>query len=305
MTAAQLCVATVLYRSRDVLAKTLPTWLDSAREVPVEFVFADHLPDEGCAALVAEHLAGRPHRYLPDPTNPGFATGANRAVAAATAPHVLLLNPDVWLAPDSLSRIAAAVAEAPDAPLAIGLRMRGQEYTGIEAHPISLFDDRRTDARRGPLGPSGGAAVFPTGLFHRFGGFAEQLFAWGEDADLAYRLHASGVRTRTLDLALVHAWGHSVEGMPELRRYRTYLLARNRVLVAVRTFTWPLLLLAIPVLALGHGGLAVRRVRQGLLRPFLGGVAQGMVAARAARRTWGGARFGVRSLARYLAGEVA
>src|SRR5207248_10717488 len=108
--------------------------------------------------------------------------GANRAVSVAAAPHVLLLNPDVWLEPDSLARIAAAVAGSPDAPLAIGLRMRGRDHTGIEAHPISLFNDRRSGTRRAPLGPSGGAVVFPTAVFHRFDGFAEQLFAWGEDA---------------------------------------------------------------------------------------------------------------------------
>jgi GT2 family glycosyltransferase len=300
-----LSIATVLYRSRNMLAKTLPTWLDSAAGMPVEFVLVDHLPDDGCAATVAECLGGRqPYRYLPDPANPGFAAGANRAVDAATAPHVLLLNPDVWLAPDSLARIAAAVAVAPDAPLAIGLRMRGREYTGIEAHPVSLFDDRRSGVRRAPLGPSGGAAVFPAALFHRFGGFPEELFAWGEDADLAYRMHAAAVGTRVLDLGLTHAWGHSVDGEPRLRRYRAHLLARNRVLVAARTFTWPLLLLALPVLVAGQAGLALRRIRQGLLWPFLGGVARGVIGARAARRTWHGTRFGIRSLGRYLAGEV-
>jgi GT2 family glycosyltransferase len=148
--AVRLTVVTVLYRSREVLAKTLPTWAASARGQEVEFVVVDHDPDGGCADVVADCLDGHRYRYLPDPANPGFATGANRAVRAAAAPHVLLLNPDVWLLADSLPAILAATARTPDRPIAIGLAMRGRTYTGIDLNAISLFNDRRSDRRRAP-----------------------------------------------------------------------------------------------------------------------------------------------------------
>jgi GT2 family glycosyltransferase len=184
--------------------------------------------------------------------------------------------------------------------------MHGGVYTGVDVHPISLFIDRATGARRGPLGPSGGGAVFPTGLFQEFGGFHEHLFAWGEDADLAYRLYAAGRRTRPLDLALEHAGGHSVGTDGKLLGFRAYLLARNRILVAARTFSWPLALLAVPFIALAHCALAARRARQGLLRPFLRGVGTGLREAPGARRQWRGRRFGLKSLASYLrAGRAA
>ena len=151
------------------------------------------------------------------------------------------------------------MAEDPVTPMAVGLAMHGGEFTGIDLNPISLFIDRPATVSRGPLGPSGGAAVFPTDLFRRFGGFDEHLFAWGEDADLAFRLYASGVRTRPLELVLPHAGGHSVEGDNKLQGFRAFLLARNRLLVAARTFTWPLMLVAIPMVALAHLALAARR----------------------------------------------
>ncbi len=298
----RLSVVTVLYRSADVLAKTLPTWVDSARCGGVEFVFVDHAPADGCRDVIVECLGDNGFRYLPDATNPGFAAGANRGVAGAGAPHVLLLNPDVWLAADSLSRILGAATQTPDVPIAVGLRMRGEQYTGIDVHVLSLFIDRPAGLRRGPLGPSGGAAVFPVPLYHRFGGFHEPYFAWGEDADLAYRLFAAGVRTRALDLDLAHAWGHSVEGDPALGAFRAYLLARNRILVAARTLSVPLLLLAVPVLALAHLGLGLRRARQGLLGPFLRGVGRGLLGAPRARKSLRGKRFGLRTLAHYRTG---
>jgi N-acetylglucosaminyl-diphospho-decaprenol L-rhamnosyltransferase len=295
-----LTVVTVLFRSSGVLAETLPTWVRSAAGLPVRFVFADNSPDDGCAKVIADCLDQSQYVYLADPTNAGFAAGCNRAVRAASTSHVFLLNPDVWLLDESLARIWAAVADAPGAPIAVGLRVGDRRYTGIDPHPISLFIDRRAGAPRGPLGPSGGAAVFPTQVFDRFGGFFEQLFAWGEDADLAYRLYAAGVRTRPLDLALPHQGGHSVASDAELLGRRAFLLARNRVLVASRTFSGPLLLIAAPIIAAGHGALALRRLRQGLLRPFLRGVVRGLREGSAARRGWHGPRFGVASMMDYL-----
>ncbi|MEU5786896.1 glycosyltransferase [Micromonospora purpureochromogenes] len=298
--ATELTIVTVLYRSGDMLAETLPTWARSAAGLPVRFIFADNWPDDGCEKVIAGCLDDDRYEYLPDSSNPGFAAGCNRAVAAATTSHVLLLNPDVWLPDDALARICAAVAEHPDAPVAVGLAMHGGEYVGIDLNPISLFIDRSAAVSRAPLGPSGGAAVFPTELFRRFGGFYEHLFAWGEDADLAFRLYASGLRTHGLDLVLPHAGGHSVDGDQKLQGFRAFLLARNRLLVAARTLTWPLMLVAVPILALAHVALAARRMRQGLLRPFLRGVGRGLVEGPAARRQWNGRRFGFAALLSYL-----
>ncbi len=298
--AQTLTIVTVLYRSSDMLAETLPTWVCAAAGLPVRFIFADNWPEDGCAKIITDGLDDDRYVYLPDSSNPGFAAGCNRAVAAAGTSHVLLLNPDVWLPEGALAAVLAAVAEAPDAPIAVGLAMHGGEYVGIDLHPVSLFIDRAATTPREPLGPSGGAAVFPTALYRRFGGLYEHLFAWGEDADLAFRLYAAGLRTRRLDLMLPHAGGHSVEGDNKLQGFRAFLLARNRLLVAARTFTWPLMLVAIPLLAMAHLALAARRASQGLLLPFLRGVGRGLLEGRAARRQWQGRRFGFTSLFSYL-----
>ncbi|UWZ36877.1 glycosyltransferase [Dactylosporangium roseum] len=283
-----------------MLAKTLPTWVRSAEGLPVEFVFVDNAPDGSCHAIVAENLPADVARYLPDDTNPGFAAGCNRAAAQVTAAHLLLLNPDVWLHEDSMSRMLKEIDATPDTPIAVGLHMHDREYTGIDLNLIGLFIDRPERSRRGPLGPSGGAGVFPTTLFRQFGGLYEPMFAWGEDADLAFRMYASGVRTGTLDLALPHAWGHSVEGDTKLSEFRSFLLARNRVLVAARDFTWPLLLCALPLLLVSHMALAVRRALKGLLGSFLRGIGRGLVMAPAARRDWRGPRFGINDCFSYL-----
>jgi N-acetylglucosaminyl-diphospho-decaprenol L-rhamnosyltransferase len=297
-----LTVVTVLYRSREMLAQTLPTWRRSAQGLGVHFVFVDHSPDDGSEALLAELLDPELYTYLPNSDNPGFAGGSNRGVAAATGSHVMLLNADVWLPEDGLTNVVKAIAANPERPIAVGLAMDGGQFAGIDVSPIGLFVDRPAQASRGPLGPSGGAAVFPIGLYQRFGGLYEQMFAWGEDADLAFRLYAAGVRTTALNLALPHAKGHSVVGDSRLSGFRAYLLARNRVLVGARTFSLPLLVLGLPVAVAAHAALAVRRARQGLLLPFLRGVGKGIVQAPAARRRAAAPRFTVADLVGYVRG---
>ncbi|MBM0236224.1 glycosyltransferase family 2 protein [Micromonospora sp. ATA32] len=295
-----LTVITVLYRSSEILAETLPTWVHSANNLPVKFIFADNRPGDGCEKFIESCLDADRYVYIPDSSNPGFATSCNMAVAAASTSHVLFLNPDVWLNEDSLVRIHAAIIDAPDVPIAVGLFMHGRQFVGIDLSPIGLFVDQPVEATRGPLGPSGGAAVFPTGLFRQFGGFYDHLFAWGEDADLAYRLYASGIRTRTLALALPHKVGHSVDSETGLLDFRAFLLGRNRILVAARTLSWPLLLVSATFIAAAHFLLAIRRARQGLLRPFLRGVGRGLLEGPMARREWRGKRFGILSLIDYL-----
>ncbi|GIG62101.1 glycosyl hydrolase [Longispora fulva] len=296
----RLSVITVLYRSAEMLRETLPTWVASGQGLPVEYVFVNNTPDDGSLEVIRACLGDEGYRYLPDHTNPGFAGGCNRAVAAVDAGHVMLLNPDVWLHGDSLGLVLAAIDADPSSPVAVGMRMHGRSYVGIDLHPIGLFIDRPADLGRGPLGPSGGAAVLPRELFERTGGFDEPMFAWGEDADLAFRMYAAGVRTRTLDLDLPHAWGHSVEGDSGLGEFRAFLLARNRLLVAWRNFSVPLMAVMLPLLVLTHLALAVRKARQGLLGAFLKGVGHGLAQGPRARRRRTGRRFGFRLLRTYL-----
>ncbi|MEE3919913.1 hypothetical protein V2I01_21360 [Micromonospora sp. BRA006-A] len=190
MTFDGLTVVTVLYRSAGMLAETLPTWVRSAGDLPIRFVFADNWPSDGCAEVIAGNLPADRYAYLPDSTNPGFAAGCNRGGDGRHEPP----------AAAEPGRVAAGRRAGPDLrrrrrrpgrPARCRPRQHGGEYVGIDLNPVSLFIDRRSTASRAPLGLAGGAAVFPAALYRRFGGFDEHLFAWGEDADLAFRLYAA------------------------------------------------------------------------------------------------------------------
>jgi hypothetical protein len=87
-----------------------------------------------------------------------------------------------------------------------------------------------------PLGPTGGAALYPLEAFEAVGGFDEDIFAYLEDLDLNLRLVAAGRGCRlAADARAVHAHsstlGSGSAKKNELMGWsRGYMLGRYRIL---------------------------------------------------------------------------
>ena len=142
------------------------------------------------------------------------------------------------------------------------------------------------------LGRSGGAAAYRTSLFREFDGFYEAMFAWGEDADLALRLHMAGHTCLPLDLGLPHQGGHSVAASAVTKR-RAYLLSRNRIWVAARLYSWPqTILFTVFLLAVLIAKTPVM-VWKGTLGANLRGITSGYSSFRSIRTTYTGRRLRV------------
>src|SRR5688572_16506212 len=88
-TAMQPAVAIVNYNTADHLRACLASLRAAgAREVVVK----DNGSSDGSVALVRREFPEV--RVHPDFSNPGYGAGANMAIAACTAPYVVLLNSD-------------------------------------------------------------------------------------------------------------------------------------------------------------------------------------------------------------------
>jgi hypothetical protein len=91
-----------------------------------------------------------------------------------------------------------------------------------------------------PLGPTGGAALYPLEALNAVGGFDEQIFAYLEDVDLALRLVLTGHPCRLAAGArAVHVHsatlGAGSRAKNELTGFgRGYILGRYRVLASPR-----------------------------------------------------------------------
>ena len=274
-----LTIATVLYGGRTTIEETLPTWFRSFGRCRVNFIFVDNTPDDEVASSVHQ-MAIKEHveyTYIRRPNNPGFAASANEAIARSSSEWVFLVNPDVYLRADAAKSILQHIQVKEANTAAISLLTKGKLSSGVALTPFGFLVDRKLPSSRPPLGPSGGAALISRDAFMRAGKFDSDMFAWGEDADLALRLWSAGITTVDLDLHLDHIGGHSVSSL-NVQRLKTRHLARNRIVSFRRNFS-PLsrAIIAMPYLtALGLN--FIRKLGQHTAEDYCKGIIEGLLA---------------------------
>jgi GT2 family glycosyltransferase len=113
-----VAVVVVTYNSAGVLGGCLASLDDGCRGLTVtDVVVADNASSDDTVAIA--EAAGV--RVVPLRRNAGYAAGINAGVAAlSTEPDaVLVLNPDTRLSPDSVARLAVALAEQPRRAIAV------------------------------------------------------------------------------------------------------------------------------------------------------------------------------------------
>lgn len=216
--AAPLLTGVVVHwRNETELAELIASWPPDPR---FELLVVDN---SATADVPPAVRALRPARNL------GFGGGANAGIAAARAPWVLLLNPDVTV---SLAGLEALLAAGERFPEAAGIVPRlispsGAPQTGWQLRrlpsPFSLLLQAFPGFRAGAPGrepaegeaieqPAAAALLLRKSAFTSLGGFDEAFFpAWFEDVDLAARLRAEGLSLRYWPAAtFVHRLGSTV-----------------------------------------------------------------------------------------------
>ena len=182
-------------------------------------------------------------RLLALDENLGFAAGVNRAAEEARGEYLLLLNPDTVVHDGALDSLVALRAGAPRAralrrPHARSRRDRQPGLVlgaAVALEPRLLRDDaldgvqglaRSSTPSRSAAGsatPSARSAIVtgclllaPRALWRELGGFDTRFFMYGEDADLALRAWARGLRPAiTPDAVITHEIGVSSESRPD------------------------------------------------------------------------------------------
>lgn len=219
MTASvETSVLMVTWNSADVLPACLEALLASDPP-PAELVVLDNASEDASVAIVEATCLHAPFRIkvIRSDRNLGFAAGMNRAIAAASSPSVLLLNPDARVSPAMVGHLQDAIREAPADVYAVGPKLL--RATGSELSPTAVIDsagivmtrdgrhfDRgagqpdvgQFEAREEVFGISGAAVMFRNATLEdgKVDGevFDEDFFAYREDADLAWRMRGFGYR---------------------------------------------------------------------------------------------------------------
>jgi len=209
----------VHWHNRPQLRLLVDAW---PRDLRFELIVVDN-----CGTAGTE-LPSWVHHVAPD-QNLGFAGGANRGVASARAPLVLLLNPDARPQPGALDRLLECFASYPEAagvvPRLVGPDGESQHRWQLRPLPSPVDLLLHAFFRPGPLGPeeppargtaieqpAAAALALRREALLEIGGLDESFYpAWFEDVDLARRLAARGRRLVYEPAAeLVHEGGASL-----------------------------------------------------------------------------------------------
>ncbi len=229
----------VAYRSGAFLEACLDALAGRVRET----VVVDNCPEARSGPGLRGRFPGV--AWVDSDRNGGFAAGVNRGVAATTAPHVLLLNPDCELLTGIEDLVSAcqdgAVAgaggllvDADGAPQSgfFARRLPTPAVLACEAaganglwpaNPLNRryrMLDMRPEEARDVQQPAGAFLLLRRDCLARVGGLDERFApVWFEDVDLCKRLSDAGYRLRYVPTAVArHAGGHSVAALPEGER---------------------------------------------------------------------------------------
>ena len=219
------------------------------------------------------------------PRRGGFCAAANAGVGAASGEVVQLLNDDTEVTP-GWAEAALARFDAPEVGAVTPLVLMGPpgasdppivDSTGDRYFVGGVASKRGhgeplsgRHLRGGPVfGASGSASFFRRAAFLAVGGMPLELGAYFDDVDLSFRLRRAGYAIHYEPASRVYHRVSSSYGPPH-----GDLLAqqsRNEELVFWRNLPAWQLACALPLHALVLAGKALRRLREGQLRPFLAG----------------------------------
>lgn len=160
--------------------------------------------------------------------NPGFGTGANRALEGGESEYVCVSNPDIAPQVDTLAQLIGFLKRHPDAGV-VGPRFLDESIYHAEFPKGASLPFRAFVGRIGhhpvaspPPGeyveagqPAGAFFVMRRSLWQQLGGFDEGFFLWYEDVDLAKRAQDAGFTNYLVGAAAVtHGEGISTGGLP-------------------------------------------------------------------------------------------
>ncbi len=184
--------------------------------------------------------------------NSGFCKANNLAFAKARGEWIALFNTDAVAEPDWLEQLI----RYGDISRGIGMlasKILFQEPQGVidKAGHLIYWDGQNRgrgtmqadvgqyDKAEEILWPDACAALYHRKIFEDTGGFDELFFAFGDDADLGLRARLLGWSAWYVPTALVHH-RHSAS-FGAYSPLKVMLVERNRLLLAIKNFPWPLL----------------------------------------------------------------
>jgi GT2 family glycosyltransferase len=247
-----ISVIVVNWNGRDLLDSCFES-LERQTWRNTEFILVDNGSTDGSRELLAQWADRLPNaQAVLLPINTGFCKGNNIAFSRARGEWIALLNTDAVADPDWL----AELMRYGDPQKRIGmlaskiLLQNPQNVIDKVGHLIywdgqnrgrgsQATDTGQFESPEETLWPDACAALYHRRVFEETGGFDEEFFAFGDDADLGMRARLLGWKAWYVPSAVVHH-RHSAS-FGAYSPLKIMLVERNRLLLAVKNFPGRLL----------------------------------------------------------------
>lgn len=220
-----VCIAN--WNCKELLRQCLRSLFATDENTRFEVIVADNASTDGAADMVAHEFPQV--MLIRNSENRGFAAASNQAAARSIGSHLLFLNNDTEVAPDTLRRLLDHAAANPDAGMfgprlrepngAVQISYRRRPTIAALLHKVSLvrwtglFRRAYSEYRRGSFDPNGvrpvevlmGPAVFlPREAFEAAGRWDERYRFGVEDIDLATQVGRSRPVVFAGDVEVIH-----------------------------------------------------------------------------------------------------
>jgi hypothetical protein len=212
---SELSVIIVNWNSRDFLRRCLTSLNAHCRGVSLEVVVVDGGSFDGCGAMLAREFPSV--IFIQSDKNIGFAKANNLGARRASGRCLLFLNPDTEFFEDSIRVLMGQLRTLPQAG-AVGCKLlnsdRSLQVSCVQAFPTVCNQVLNSEFLRrqfpnwkiwgiavlfaNPPRPaviqviSGACILTRRDIFEAVGGFTEQYFMYGEDADLCFKIARAG-----------------------------------------------------------------------------------------------------------------
>ncbi len=219
-------------------------------------------------------------RFIKNDKNRGFAGGHNQGLAETKTEFALLLNQDIYLAPDYFEKVVGFMEARPEAAAGQGILCRWEfpdnKTDKIDSSGLKVFKNRRviddgagqragdfikSDAPFEVFGLSGALPMFRLMALQKIAVqgeiFDEDFFCYKEDVDLAYRLRSAGYKSYIIPGS--QAWhARTAPGQDNLqdeaavkfrankRPFINYHSYKNHFFVLIKNEYWQNLLIDFP-----------------------------------------------------------